>query len=62
MGGGNHRGGRNMNAMDALFLASILGSGRGRSSGGFGGGGFGSGGFGGFGGGRFGGGGAGGSW
>ena len=63
MGGGNGRGGRNMNAMDALFLASILGSGRGRSHGGFGGGGsFGGGGFGGFGGGRFGGGGAGGSW
>ncbi len=64
MGGGNHRGGRNMNAMDALFLASILSSGRGRSSGGFGGGGSfgGGGGFGGFGGGSFGGGGAGGSW
>lgn len=63
MGGGNGRGGRNMNAIDALFLASILSSGRGRSSGGFGGGGsFGGGGFGGFGGGSFGGGGAGGSW
>lgn len=68
MGGGNGRGGKNFDAADALFLASILSAGRGsRSSGSFGGGsfgggGFGGGGFGGFGGGSFGGGGAGGSW
>lgn len=61
--GGRGGGRRGPSALDLLLLGSILSSGRGRSSGGFGGG-FGgsSGGFGGFGGGSFGGGGAGGSW
>ena len=61
--GGKGGGRRGPSALDLLLLGSILSSGRGRSSGGFGGG-FGgsSGGFGGFGGGSFGGGGAGGSW
>lgn len=67
IGGGNNRGGKNFDALDAIILGSILSGGRGgRSSGGFGGFGGGSsggfGGFGGFGGGSFGGGGAGGSW
>ncbi len=65
-GGGSGRGGRDFNALDAIFLASILSGGGRRSGGSFGGGsfggGFGGGGFGGFGGGSFGGGGAGGSW
>jgi uncharacterized protein len=61
--GGKGGGRRGPSALDLLLLGSILSSGRGSSSGGFGGG-FGgsSGGFGGFGGGSFGGGGAGGSW
>lgn len=64
MGGGRKRG---PSALDLLLLGSILSSGRGGRSGGFGGGSFGGGGFGGgsfggFGGGSFGGGGAGGSW
>jgi len=65
-GGGTHMGGggkRGPSALDLLILGSLLSSGRGGRSGGFGGGGsFGGGGFGGFGGGSFGGGGAGGSW
>lgn len=61
--GGGRRGGKDFDALDALFIASIFSSGGRRSGGSFGGGGFGgSGGFGGFGGGSFGGGGAGGSW
>ena len=65
--GGGRRGGKDFDALDALFLGSILSSGSRRGGSGFGGGSFGGGSFGGgsfggFGGGSFGGGGAGGSW